>query len=158
LGCVGLALSTAALIIYLKKKKGVLITNIVAMTLCVTSIIVGICVTIPENNRISNDTESILANDIDVTFGQYIIENVQGTEKGELIVTVKNKTDKEYSFNLTIEALDEDGIRVEVTTIYVREISAGQTVKERAFGESNVSALKTAVDFRVTKASRYSYY
>jgi hypothetical protein len=157
LGSVGLVVATSALIIYLKTRKGVLISNILAMVLCVTAVTVGICVNAYNNNYINDNTESILANDIDITFGAYTTETVNGAEKGELTLTVKNKTEKEYSYSLTIEALDEDGIRVGVDTIYIRDVASGQTVMERAFTESNVNALKSAASFRVTKAIRYNY-
>lgn len=82
------------------------------------------------NEEISDEakerTQSILANDADVTFGEFKMSNDDGYTETSLPVTVKNKSDKAYSIFLTIEAVDANGERIDLDTNYIEKVDPGQ--------------------------------
>lgn len=58
-----------------------------------------------------NSTEEILANCADVTFGEFKISGDEIFPETSLEVTVKNKAEKQYTYIITIEAVDASGAK-----------------------------------------------
>lgn len=110
-------------------------------------------------DKITGDaTEDVLKDDVEVTLGNFVATADEwGLESTELAVTIKNKSDKNQSFSVEIEAVDANGQRIEEDTVYVSSLNAGQTATEKAFTlvtSDKVESLKTAT-FKVVKASAY---
>ena len=104
-------------------------------------------------------TEEILTNDVDVEFGEFTVETADGyITKSKLEVTVTNKGDETSSFDITIEALNENGERIDTDTVYVSDLGAGSKSKEEAFtlvfDEDEANSLKNAT-FNVAEISKY---
>ncbi|MGJ6127282.1 hypothetical protein QN239_32405 [Mycolicibacterium sp. Y3] len=72
-------------------------------------------------------TSDILANNLDVTFGGYTPRRDSYTESGKLNVTFKNKGAERASFDVTIEAVDDQGRRIEEITAYADDLAPGQS-------------------------------
>lgn len=109
-----------------------------------------------------NDTENVLANEVDVIIGT--LENEISDYEYDfsynsikLPVTLKNKSNEIKSFNITIEAVDENGDRITENTVYVEKLRSGQSYQTTAFdymsGEMT-ERLQNAT-FRVLDASSY---
>lgn len=112
-----------------------------------------------ELDKITGDaTEDVLKNDVEVTLGNFeAVEDEWGLSNTQLLVTVKNISDKKQSYSVTIEAVDANGQRLEDDTIYVNELNAGQTTTEKAFTlvtSDKVESLKGAT-FKIVEASAY---
>jgi hypothetical protein len=72
-------------------------------------------------------TDDILANNLDVTIGNYTPSRDGYTTSGKLDVTFKNKGSERASFNVTIEAVDDQGRRIEEILAYADDLSVGQS-------------------------------
>lgn len=114
------------------------------------------------NEENINDTENVLANEVDVIIGT--LENEISDYEYDfsynsikLPVTLKNKSNEIKSFNITIEAVDENGDRITENTVYVEKLRSGQSYQTTAFdymsGEMT-ERLQNAT-FRVLDASSY---
>lgn len=104
-------------------------------------------------------TDDILANYLDVTFGEFqVTEDTYFTETS-LEVTVKNKADEPYTYYISVEAIDETGARLGTDTLSVSKLGAGQEMRLTAFeyvDRDKVDQFKTA-KFRVFDVSRYAF-
>ncbi|GAA1230581.1 MULTISPECIES: hypothetical protein [Mycolicibacterium] len=104
------------------------------------------------------ETEQILENELDVTFGTYKRDTkAYKQERGVLPVTLKNKGTQKYTFTVQIEAVDGDGNRIADDTVYAQYLSPGQATTLDAFGigfDDQYSELKNAT-FRVAGVSRH---
>lgn len=104
-------------------------------------------------------TDDILANYLDVTFGEFqVTEDTYFTETS-LEVTVKNKADEPYTYYISVEAIDENGARLGTDTLSVSKLGAGQEMRLTAFSyvdRDKVDQFKTA-QFRVFDVSRYAF-
>lgn len=78
-------------------------------------------------------TDSILENNLDVTFGKFVVTEGDLLDDGVLKVTLKNKGSETASFSVVIEATDSDGKRIETDTIYADSLKAGQQQDLEAF-------------------------
>lgn len=104
-----------------------------------------------------DNTESLLKNDIEVTFGTFQIENDEFFESYKLPVTIKNKGKEKSSFSVKIEAVDASGARIDNDTVYVDSLNAGQTQEAEAFTlitEETAQKFKNA-EFKVLEVSKY---
>lgn len=72
-------------------------------------------------------TDDILANNLDVTIGNYTPSRDGYTTSGKLDVTFKNKGTERASFNVTIEAVDDQGRRIEEILAYADDLAVGQS-------------------------------
>lgn len=170
LAVVGLGLGVPALIVLIAKKRGSTEKTIAGLVLCILTLMIAVNM----NNAVSDavndgmddinnnfnemtgeNTEQILANDLDVTFGNYTTDGNEYFETGKLEVTIKNKTNETYNYSINIEALDKDGVRIATDTIYVDEIAPNQTAKFDTFSYQEVEKLKTAVKYVAYEVSRY---
>lgn len=71
--------------------------------------------------------ENILGKYADVTFGEFEITDKEYYYDTSLDVTVKNISDKQYTFVVTVEAVDENGARIENDEIFAYRLNAGQS-------------------------------
>lgn len=104
-----------------------------------------------------DNTESLLKNDIEVTFGTFQIENDEFFESYKLPVTIKNKGKEKSSFSVKIEAVDASSARIDNDTVYVDSLNAGQTQEAEAFTlitEETAQKFKNA-EFKVLEVSKY---
>lgn len=104
----------------------------------------------------SND---ILENYAEVTFGEFKISNNGYYSETSLNVTVKNKADTQYTYYITIEAVDSSGARLDTDTIYADRLNAGQEIYLTAFEyveQEKIEQFKNAT-FRVLEIDKYDY-
>ena len=70
-------------------------------------------------------------------------------------VTVKNITDKQHSYSITIAANAADGSQVATDSLYANDLAAGQSTQQKAFqfvSSDKQEAMKTAT-LKVTSVS-----
>lgn len=110
------------------------------------------------DKAIGNSTEEVLKNDVDVTFGKFEVnEDKYGLKETQLKANVKNKTSETKSFNIQVEAIDENGNRITSDYIYVNSLGAEQSQEFQLFTyveESKLDKMKSAT-FNVVEASMY---
>ena len=102
-------------------------------------------------------TDDVLRDSLDVTIGSFQVSGDEYWEETKVEVTVKNKSDKRQSFDVTIEAVDKSGNRLDVDYIYVSDLGAGQSQKVDIFTfvtSDQIANMKNAT-FRVVEASAY---
>ena len=80
-----------------------------------------------------NSTEEILENCADVTFGEFKISGDEIFPETSLEVTVKNKAEKQYTYIITIEAVDASGARIDTDMIFADRLNSGQEIHLTAF-------------------------
>ncbi len=105
----------------------------------------------------SND--DILEKYADVSFGEFEITSNGYYDETSLDVTVKNISDKQYTFYITIEAVDKNGARLETDIIYADRLNAGQSISLTAFeyvDEDKTDEFKNAT-FKVLDIQYYNY-
>jgi len=170
LGFVGIALAIPALIVFIKKRKGSIGKVIAGIVLCIIALFIGFNINAIANKAIDegiedfnstldemsgDKTNEILANDIEVVFGQYTTDGNAYYESGKLEVIVNNKLSTIQSYTIKVEALDKDGIRISTDTIYATSLGANQSGKYDAFVLDSVTTLKQATEFKVYEVSKY---
>ena len=114
------------------------------------------------NEENINDTENVLANELDVVIGTYEESNVvydydMISTSTQLPITLRNKSNETKSFNVMIEAIDENGDRITEDTVYVEKLRSGQSYQTNAFyymSDEITESLNNAT-FRVLEASSY---
>ncbi len=109
------------------------------------------------NYMTGEKTEDVLREYLDVQFGTFRVVQGEFTTDTSLSVTLKNKGSKKQSFDVTVEAVDKDGGRIDTDIIYVSDLGAGQTQTVEVFDfviDDRIAALKNAT-FRVVSASMY---
>ena len=108
-------------------------------------------------NLSGDNTESILANNLDVEIGSFKATKSYGIYDTSLPVTLKNKSSESKSFSVHIEAVTSDGERIDDDTILVNSLGAGQSQKLEAFNlvvSDKVPALQKAT-FKIIDISMY---
>lgn len=105
-----------------------------------------------------SSTEDVLKNDIDVTLGNFEVKKDEyGFAETSLKVNVKNKTSETKSFNIQVEAVDENGNRITNDYIYANSLTAGQSQEFELFTyveESELEKMENAT-FNIVEASMY---
>lgn len=107
------------------------------------------------DNLTGGKTEQILADQLDVTIGEFTVENNGSYVDTSLEVTFYNKGDERETFRVEIEAVNSDGDRIETDYISVEHLDAGQSSTEVVFDvvdENIVDELESA-EFRVISVS-----
>lgn len=97
------------------------------------------------------------AADFDVEFGVFKVSNNGYTYDTSLEVTVTNTSDKQKSFFITIEAIDEDGARIDTDTVVADRLNSNQKVKLEAFEyvlQDKIEQYRTA-KFKVLDVQKY---
>lgn len=123
----------------------------------ITSSIMGDGITSLEERFRDKTTEEILREDVDITFGEFSVTNNGHFTDTSLPLTVKNKDDDLCSYHITIEAVDENGARIETDTVYVDRLGRGQEIHVTAFGyveEEKVEEMQNAT-FRVLEIKKF---
>lgn len=104
-------------------------------------------------------TDEILKKYIDVSFGEFKVSGDKYLPDTSLEVTVKNKSKKQLSFYITIEALDKTGKRIESDIVYINDLNPGQNATLTAFeyaDEEIIPKLEKAT-FQVLKVEKFEY-
>ncbi len=103
------------------------------------------------------NTEEILKK-VDVNIGTLeVVTSEYGYSDTKLVVKVTNKSGEKKSFDITIEAVDADGTRLDTDDLYANDLAAGQSQSFNLFtyiSEDKLEAMKTAT-FKIAKASMY---
>lgn len=104
-----------------------------------------------------NSTEEILANNVDVNIGEFVVKNNGYYDDTKLTVTVKNKSTERKNFSIHIEAIDENGARIDEDYVYANDLGAGQSQDFETFNlisSDKIKLLKKAT-FRIVEVSMY---
>lgn len=104
-------------------------------------------------------TDEILEKYVDVSFGEFKVTNNGYFPETSLDITVKNKAKKQYTYYITIEAVDANGARIETDMIYADRLGAGQEIYLTAFEyveQDKIDQFKNAT-FRVLEINKYDY-
>ena len=118
-------------------------------------------ITVPNISSIFQEesTDEILKNYIDVSFGEFRVSGDKYLPETSLDVTVKNKSKKQLSFYITIEAVDKTGKRIGTDEVNVEDLNPRQNVTLTAFefvDEEMIPKLEKAT-FQVLKAEKFDY-
>lgn len=147
-----------------------LITKIVISSVCVALYTIGVFALVGNIlNYVDSDistsifadesNDDILEKYANVTFGEFKITRKGYYDETSLDVTVKNVSDKQYTFYITIEAVDENGARLKTDIIYADRLNAGQSISLTAFkfvDYNKIDEFKNA-SFKVLDIQYYSY-
>ena len=110
------------------------------------------------DNMSGGNTEQVLNTEVDVELGDFeVTEGDYGLTNTKLTVTVRNKTNETKSFNIQIEAVDENGNRINQDYIYANNLTAGQSQNFDLFqyvSSDQLDAMKNAT-FNIVNASSY---
>ena len=104
-------------------------------------------------------TDKILEKDVDVSFGEFKVTNNGYYSETSLDITVKNKAEKQYTYCITIEAVDANGARIDTDMIYADRLGAGQEIYLKAFeyvDQEKLNQFKNAT-FKVLEINKYDY-
>ena len=105
------------------------------------------------------DTDEMLENYVNISFGDFEVTSNGYYPETSLNVTVKNIADKQYTYYITIEAVDTNGARLETDIIYADRLNAGQEILLKAFEyveQENLDQFKSAT-FKVLEINTYDY-
>lgn len=164
LGLIGAVLAIISLV--KKASKGQAIAGII---LCILAIVITISsqqslsealdTASKDLDKISgNSTEEVLRDYVDVTLSNFEVnEGEYGLTETQLKVNVRNKTSEKKSFNIQIEAIDNNGTRIATDYIYANSLTAGQNQEFKVFEyveSEKLDAMKTAT-FQIVEASVY---
>ncbi|MBQ3816697.1 MAG: zinc-ribbon domain-containing protein [Clostridia bacterium] len=155
--------------------KGALIGFITKIVLSIILVVLYIAFSASLFSNILNETESnipiigsvfeeettdqILEKYVEVSFGEFKITNNGYFSETSLDVKVKNIAEKQYTYHIIIEAVDENGTRIDTDTIYAEKLNAGQDVNLTAFEyveEDRINQFKSAT-FRVLEINKYDF-
>lgn len=103
--------------------------------------------------------EENLEESVDVTFGELKVSNNGYYSETSLEVTVRNKAEKQCSYYITIEAVDENGARIETDMIYADRLYSGQEMYLTAFEyveQSKIEKFQNAT-FKVLEIEKYDF-
>lgn len=144
------------------------ITKIVVSIVCVILYILGV-IALVGNISFNNDigtsiftkesNDDILEKCVNVTFGKFKVTSNGYYDETSLDVTVKNISDKQYTFYITIEAVNDNGARLKTDILYVDRLNAGQSISLTAFKyveDDKINELKNA-KFKVLDIRYYNY-
>lgn len=153
--------------------KGALIGFITKIVLSVFLVILYVVFATSLISNISNDidsntpaisnafkgvtTDEILKEYVDISFGEFQVSNSGYYPDTSLAITVKNKAKKQYTYCITIEAVNENGARIKTDMIYADRLGAEQEIYLTAFKfveSDKISQFKNAA-FRVLEINKY---
>ena len=110
------------------------------------------------DNMSGGNTDQVLNTEVDVKLGDFeVTEGDYGLTNTKLTVTVTNKTNETKSFNIQIEAVDENGNRINQDYIYANNLTAGHSQNFDLFqyvSSEQIDAMKNAT-FNIVEASSY---
>jgi len=116
---------------------------------------------IPSINDVFREetTDEILEKYVDVSFGEFQVTNNGYYSETSLEVTLTNKATTQYTYYITIEAVDENGTRLKTDMIYADRLNAGQKIKLTAFEyveQDQIQNFKN-VTFKVLEINKYDF-
>ena len=103
--------------------------------------------------------EENLEESVDVTFGEFKVSNNGYYSETSLEVTVRNQDEKQCSYHITIEAVDENGARIETDMIYADRLNSGQEIYLTAFEyveQSKIEKFQNAT-FKILEIDKYDF-
>ena len=104
-------------------------------------------------------TDEILEQYVDITFGEFKVSDNGYYPETSLEITVKNISDKQYTYCITVEAVDKNGARIATDIIFADKLNAGQEIYLKAFKyveKEKIDQFKNAT-FKVLEISKYNY-
>lgn len=109
------------------------------------------------DNITGDNTEDVLKN-IELNIGNLeVTTDEYGLTNSKLVVKVTSKLKEKKSFSITIEAVNENGDKIDQDYIYANDLNAGQSQEFELFtyiSSDKVDAMKNA-QFKVVEASMY---
>lgn len=111
------------------------------------------------SSQYGSKTEEILDKYLDVNIGEFEIKNSGYFPETKLNVTVKNKADKNCTYYITIEAVDETGARLKTDMLFADKLNSGQAMHLEAFKyveQENLEKFKKA-KFKVLEVVKYDF-
>ena len=112
-----------------------------------------------EMTETTETTDKILEKYVDVSFGEFKVSSNGYYDETSLDVTAKNISDKQYTFYITIEAVDENGDRLGTDIIFADRLNAGQSISMTAFeyiDKDKIDDFRNA-SFKVLDIQYYNY-
>lgn len=103
--------------------------------------------------------EENLEESVDVTFGEFKVSNNGYYCETSLEITVRNKAEKQCSYYITIEAVDENGARIETDMVHADRLNAGQEIYLTAFEyveQSKIEKFQNAT-FKILEIDKYDF-
>lgn len=164
LGIIGVILAIVALVKNGKSGKAV-----AGLVLCILSVVITLSLQslwssaiddVSKNldNMTGENTEDILGNDVDVQLGNFeVVTDEYGINDTKMLVKVTNKTDKKQSFSIKVEAIDNDGSRIDDDFVYADSLGAGQSQEFEIFNfvsTEKIDKLRNAT-FKILEVSKY---
>ena len=73
----------------------------------------------------------------EINVGKFSTVKRSGYDATTLELTVRNITDEQYSYGITVDAYDADGTRIGTEYVFVENLEPGQTAKAAAFEDIN---------------------
>lgn len=104
-------------------------------------------------------TDEILEKYVNVSFGEFKVSNNGYYSETSLDITVKNISETQCTYYITIEAIDANGARIETDMIYADRLGSGQEIYLTAFEyveQDKINKFKNA-SFRVLDIYKYDY-
>lgn len=122
--------------------------------------VIILCVVFTVNLPV-DDTQTLLQEYVDVNFGEITISDSEDYSVAILEVIVKNKADQEYSYTISIEATDADGVRIEDRyTVYADYLDAGQSMRTTitfiCYSQKDIEQIKNAT-FNIVDVHKFNY-
>lgn len=109
------------------------------------------------DNIFADKTEEILANELDVVMGKFVIEEDGYFTDTKLELVLTNKSSERKSFSVQVEAIDSEGNRIDDDTGYASNLSPGQKTTIKLFNfvlSEKIPELKNA-EFKIIEVSAY---
>ena len=103
--------------------------------------------------------EENIEESVEVTFGEFKVSNSGYYPETSLEVTVRNKAEKQCSYYITIEAVDENGARIETDMVHADRLNAGQEIYLTAFEyveQSKIEKFQNAT-FKILEIDKYDF-
>ena len=103
--------------------------------------------------------EENLEESVDVTFGEFKVSNNGYYSETSLEITVRNKAEKQCSYYITIEAVDENCARIETDMVHAERLNAGQEIYLTAFEyveQSKIEKFQNAT-FKILEIDKYDF-
>ena len=102
-----------------------------------------------------NSTEEVLKNDVEVNLGEFQVIKGDYYDETKMIVKLTNKTNETKSFSVQIEAVDNNGSRIDQDYIYANNLGAGQSQDFEIFtytSSDKLESMKNAT-FKIVSVS-----
>ena len=96
---------------------------------------------------------------VDIAFGKFTVTNNGYDSDTSLEVTVTNKAEEQYTYFITIEAIDSNGVRIDTDMIFADRLNAGQQINLTAFEyveQDRLDQFRHAT-FKVLEIEKYNH-